>query len=43
MKSHTYRINRGERGCVMEKGRAKPLLQRPGDVVKIPEFEMDFS
>ena len=28
--------------CVMVKGRAKPLLQRPLESVKIPEFEMDF-
>ena len=28
--------------CVMEKGRAKPHLQRPVESVKIPEFEMDF-
>ena len=26
----------------MEKGRAKPHLQRPVESVKIPEFEMDF-
>ena len=28
--------------CVMEKGRAKSLLQRPVESVKVPEFEMDF-
>ena len=28
--------------CVMERGRAKPHLQRPVESVKIPEFEMDF-
>ena len=26
----------------MEKGRAKPHLQRPVESVKVPEFEMDF-
>ena len=28
--------------CVMEKGRAKPHLQRPVESVNVPEFEMDF-
>ena len=28
--------------CVMEKGRAKPDVQRPVERVKVPEFEMDF-
>ena len=28
--------------CVMERGRAKPHLQRPVESVKVPEFEMDF-
>ena len=28
--------------CVMEKGRAKPHLQRPVESVKVPEFVMDF-
>ena len=28
--------------CVMERGRAKPQLQRPVESVKVPEFEMDF-
>ena len=28
--------------CVMGKGRAKPHLQRPGESVKVSEFETDF-